>query len=121
MIAICNGTDLSAYVGQGYVYARVPQYAASLTTMDGTDHSAKLRDQVQLTVPLIPVTLEKLTEILQLFPDGGAYVEWTFYDPFVGGLSTKQMKYDTRESQLRSVLIDGTEYYGGLTVKLIER
>lgn len=121
MIAICNGTDLSNYVAQGYVYARVPQYGTVFTTMDGTDHSAKLRDQVQLTVPLIPVTLEKLTEILQLFPDGGAYVEWTFYDPFLGGTSTRKMKYDTRESELRSVLIDGTEYYGGLVVKLIER
>lgn len=121
MIAICNGTDLSPYVGQGYVYARQPQYGATVTTMDGTDHSAKLRDRVELTVPLIPVTLEKLTEILQLFPNGGAYVEWTYFDPFLGVTTTKQMKYETRESELRSVLINGTEYYGGLTIKMIER
>lgn len=121
MIAICNGTDLSAFVGQGFTYEREPQYATSMTAMDGTDHTAKHRDRVKLTVPFIPVTLAKLTEILQLFPDGGAYVEWTFYDPFTGQNRTAVMKYDTRSSVLRSVARDGTEYYSGLTVKLIER
>lgn len=121
MIAICNGIDLSDYVGQGYTYAREPQYGKTLTVMSGLDYSAKLRDRVKLKVPFIPVTLEKLTEILQLFPDTGAYVTWTLYDPFLGENRELQMKYDTRETELRAVLRDGTEYYSGLVVKLTER
>lgn len=121
MIAICNGTDLSDLVGQGYTYAREPQYGDTIVTMDGTDHSAKLRDRVHLTVPFIPLTLEQLTEVLQLFPDTGSYVTWTYYDPFHGTNCNVQMKYDARSSALRSVLRDGTEYYSGLVVKLLER
>lgn len=121
MIAICNGIDLSDYVGQGYTYAREPQYGKTLTVMSGLDYSAKLRDRVKLKVPFIPVTLEKLTEILQLFPDSGSYVTWTLYDPFTGENRDLQMKYDTRETELRAVLRDGTEYYSGLVVKLTER
>ena len=67
------------------------------------------------------ISLEKLTEILQLFPDTGAYVTWTLYDPFLGENRELQMKYDTRETELRAVLRDGTEYYSGLVVKLTER
>lgn len=121
MKAICNGTDLTAYVGQGYTYAREPQYGETVTTLNGTDYTAKLRDRVRLTVPFIPVTLNKLAEILQLFPNGGSYVNWTFNDPFTNAERTLQMKYDTRETELRSVCRDGTEYYDGLVVKLIER
>lgn len=121
MIAVCNNTDLSSYVGQGYTYEREPQYGASMTTLDGTDYTAKQRDRVKLTVPFIPLTLDQLTTVLQLFPDGGAYVTWTFYDPFLAINKTVQMKYDTRSTVLRCVMRDGTEYYSGLVVKLIER
>ena len=79
MIAICNGTDLSDYIGQGYTYELEPQYGDCVTTIDGTDHTAKIRDRVKLTIPFIPLPLSKLSEILQLFPDGGAYVSWTYY------------------------------------------
>lgn len=121
MIAICNETDLSDLVGQGYTYAREPQYGSSLTTMDGTDHTSKLRDRVHLTVPFIPLTLTQLANVLQLFPNSGSYVDWTFYDPFAGENRTVKMKYDTRSTVLHCVRRDGTEYYSGLTVKLVER
>ena len=121
MIAICNQTDLSDYVGQGYTYEREPQYGASITAIDGTDHSAKLRDRVKLTVPFIPLPLSTLTTVLQLFPNSGAYVSWTYYDPFTGSNRTIQAKYDTRSSVLKCVRRDGTEYYSGLVVNLIER
>lgn len=121
MIAVCNETDLSNYIGQGYTYEREPQYGASVTAIDGTDYTAKHRDRVKLTVPFIPLTLEQLTEVLQLFPDGGAYVTWTFYDPFWAANRTAQMKYDTRSTVLHCVMRDGTEYYSGLIIKLIER
>jgi hypothetical protein len=121
MVAICNDVDLSAFVGQGYTYEREPQYGTTLTTMNGMDHSAKLRDRVKLTVPFIPVTLEKLTEILQLFPNEGSYVNWEYYDPFLGENRAVQMKYDTRSSELRCAHRNGTEWYSGLVVKLIER
>ena len=121
MKAICGSTDLSDYVGQGYTYEREPQYGATMTALDGKDYTAKYRDRVKLTVPFIPVTLDKLSEILQLFQDGSAYVTWTYYDPFIAADRTVQMKYDTRSSVLRSVARDGTEYYSGLVVQLIER
>ena len=121
MIAICNGIDLSSLVGQGYTYEREPQYSVSMTTLDGTDYTAKHRDRVKLTVPFIPLTLEQLTDVLQLFPDDGAYVSWTYYDPFAGSNRMIQMKYDTRSTVLRCVMSDGTEYYSGLVIKLIER
>ena len=121
MIAICNGKDMTPYMAQGYVYEREPQISESMTAMDGTDHTAKLRDRVKLTVPLIPLTLEQLTEILQLFPTGGAYVEWTYYDPYVAGTRVMQAKYETRSSQLKCVYRNGTEYYEGLVIKLTER
>ena len=121
MKAICNQTDLSDYIGQGYTYEREPQYSASVTTIDGTDHSAKLRDRVKLTVPFIPLPLSTLTTVLQLFPNSGAYVSWTYYDPFTGADRTIQAKYDTRSSTLRCVTRNGTEYYSGLVVSLIEQ
>lgn len=121
MIAICNGTNLTDYVGQGYTYAREPQYGTSMTALNGYDYTAKLRDRVRLTVPFIPVTQEKLTEILQLFPDSGAYVYWTYYDPYAADTITLQMKYEARTAALQCVLLDGTEYYSGLVIELIER
>ena len=121
MKAICNGVDLSGYVGQGYTYEREPQYGTSVTAMNGMDYTAKIRDRVKLTVPFIPLTLEQLTEVLQLFPDGGAYVTWEYYDPFVGSDRIVQMKYDARSSVLQCAHRNGTEWYSGLVVKLIER
>ena len=121
MTAICNGTDLSDFIGQGYTYARDPQYGSTIVTMNGMDHSAKLRDRVQLTIPFIPLTLAQLTDVLQLFPNSDSYVNWTFYDPFLNSNRTAQMKYDTRSTVLRCVLRDGTEYYSGLVIKLLER
>ena len=121
MIAICNGTNLTDYVGEGYTYSREPQYGTSLTALNGYDYTAKLRDRVRLTVPIIPVTQEKLTEILQLFPAAGAYVNWTYYDPFVGNNVTTQMKYEARTTTLQCVLRNGTEYYSGLVINLVER
>ena len=121
MIAICNGTNLTDYVGQGYTYEREPQYGSSITVMNGTDHSAKIRDRVILTVPFIPLTMSQLTDVLQLFPETGAYVNWTYFDPFLGSERTVQMKYDTRSTVLACVYRDGIEYYSGLVVKLTER
>ena len=121
MIAICNGTDMTPYMTQGYTYEREPQIIASMTALDGTDHSVKIRDRVKLTVPLIPLTMEQLTRVLRLFPDTGAYVEWTYYDPHAAGTRVIQAKYETRTSRLKRVYRDGTEYYEGLVIKLIER
>lgn len=121
MIAICNGTDLTGYVAQGYTIEMEPQYGGSITAMDGRDHTAKLRDRIILTVPIIPVTLSKLTEILQLFPSGDSYVSWTFYDPFSAVTRTLQMKYDTRSSVLKCAYVNGNEWYSGLVIKLTER
>lgn len=121
MKAVCGSTDLSGYIGQGYTYEREPQYGGSITAIDGTDYSAKIRDRVKLTVPFIPLTLAQLTTVLQLFPNNDSYVNWTYYDPFTAADRTVQMKYDTRSSVLRCVKRDNTEYYSGLVVKLIER
>lgn len=121
MIAKCNNVDLSGYVGKGYIYAREPQYGTTMTALNGIDYTAKLRDRVILTVPFIPLTLAQLSDILQLFPDNGAYVTWTYYDPVAELNRVVEMKYDTRSTELRCVYKDGTEYYSGLVIKLIER
>ena len=121
MTAICNGTDLTDFVAQGYTYAREPQYGTSMTALNGYDYTAKLRDRVHLTVPFIPVTRAQLSDILQLFPAGGAYVYWTYYDPVAEDTITLQMKYETRTAALQCVLQDGTEYYSGLVINLVER
>ena len=121
MIAICNGMDLTDYIGPGYTYELEPQYGDSIVTMDGKDHSAKIRDRVKLSVPFIPLTMEQLSEILQMFPNGGAYVNWTYYEPRTGNARQIQAKYDTRSSTLKAVHRDGTEYFSGLVVNLIER
>lgn len=121
MIAICNDTDLSNLVGQGYTIELEPQYSDQITTMDGTDHSAKLRDKLKLTVPFIPLTLAQLTSVLSLFPMGSPYVSWTLYDPYYGSQRTLQMKFDTRSTALVCSNRGGTEYYSGLVVRLTER
>lgn len=121
MTAICNGVDLSQYVGQGFSLEYEPQHSASLTAMDGRDYTAKLRDRVKLTVPFIPLTREQLTEVLQLFPQSAAYVDWTYYDPFTGRNRIIQAKYETRSSTLQCAYRNGKEYYSGLVIKLIER
>lgn len=121
MRAVCNGTDLSDLIANGYAVEYVPQYGGQITAIDGTDYSAKLRDTVRLTVPFIPLTLDQLTTVLQLFPRTGAYVTWSFFDPFENGNRTLEMKYEARQIQLRVVYRDGTEYWDGLIVKLTER
>ena len=121
MIAVCNGVDMTPYMAQGYVFELEPQVSASMTALDGTDHTAKLRDRVKLTVPLIPLTAAQMTTVLQLFPESGAYVEWTCFDPNKGASRTFQAKYDTRSGKLKCVYKNGTEYYEGLVIKLTER
>ncbi len=121
MTAICNGVDLSQYIGQGMTYEREPQHSASITALDGTDYTAKLRDRVKLTVPFIPLTLAQLKTVLELFPEVGAYVSWTYYDPLTGSNRTIQAKYDARSSTLSCAYRNGTEYWSGLVVKLTER
>lgn len=121
MTLICNGTDITSLIAQGYKYELEPQYAGSVTTLDGLDHTAKIRDRVKLTLPFIPLTRSQLTSVLQLFPQGGAYVNVTFYDILSGTNRTAVMKYDTRASTLAVSYVNGNEYYSNLTVNLIER
>lgn len=121
MVAVCNGTDLSGLIAYGYTYEREPQYGGQVTTIDGTDYSAKLRDRVRLTVPFIPLTRAQLEMVLQLFPNGNPYVVWTYYDPFEGGNRTAQMKYEARQQRLKVRYSNGVEYWEGLTVNLTER
>lgn len=121
MVAICNGTDLSDYVAQGYEYTREPQYGGRVTAIDGTDYSAKLRDIVKLTVPFIPLTEAVLTSILQQFPTTNAYVEWTYYDPYLGENRTAQMMCEPRTTRLRVRYSNGVELWDGLVLNLTER
>lgn len=120
-IAICNGTDLSALLGYGYDYALEPVYGGSVTTLDGRDHTAKIRDRVVLTVPFIHLTGEQLDDVLALFPPSGAYVTWTFYDKQLGAARTAEFKYTGIKSDLRAAYRDGTEYWAGLVLTLTER
>lgn len=121
MTAICNGTDLSDLIGYGYEYELVPQILATVTTLDGKDHSAKDRDLVHLKVPFIPLTASQLATVLQLFPAGSAYVTWTFTDLATGSDRTAVMKYEARTIQLAVTMRNGTEYWSGLTVDLMEQ
>ncbi len=121
MKAICNGTDLTALVGYGYSAEQVPQYSDSVTALDGTDYSAKLRDQWHLTVPFIALTKAQLSTVLSLFPRTGAYVNWTFEDQQTGTERTLQMKYAARKANLMVHYRNGVEYWSGLSVELWER
>lgn len=121
MIARAGQTDLSSLVGYGYTYARVPQYGETITTMDGKDHTPKIRDIVTLTVPFIALTLAQLTSVLSLFPANEAYIDWTFYDPQTASERTLEMKYSTRKSSIACSTVGGTEYYSGLILELTER
>lgn len=121
MTAVCNGMDLSPYIAQGYVYELEEQYGDSVITMDGTDHTTKIRDRVKLTVPFIPLRKETLSQILQLFPATGAYVSWTFEDLYTGQVRTVQAKYSARSNRLKRAERNGAEYWEGLVINLIER
>lgn len=121
MTAVCNGTDLSALIGYGYTHVQEPQYGGQVTAIDGTDYSAKLRDRVRLTVPFIALTRDQLTAVLALFPQGDAYVTWTFFDPYLGENRTAQMKYEDRSQSLKVRYKNGVEYWDGLVVQLTER
>lgn len=121
MTAICNGTDLSSLIGYGYTIALEPQYGAQMTAIDGTDYSVKIRDRWHLTVPFIALTKDQLADVLQLFPDAGAYVEWTFYDEKLEVDRTALMKYQTRKGSIMVHYRDGVEYWTGLSVELWER
>lgn len=121
MTAICNGTDLSALVASGYEIEYVPQYSGQVTAIDGTDYSAKIRDQIHLRVPFIPLTLDQLHDVLSLFPETTPYVTWTFYDPFFDANRILEMKYEKRSSSLRVRYHNGKEYWDGLTLELWER
>lgn len=121
MTAICNGTDLSALVGYGYEISQEPQYGATVTALDGTDYSAKLRDRWHLKVPFIALTKAQLTSVLQLFPSSGAYVSWTFYDEAQGTNRTLQFKYQKRSASLMVRYANGVEYWKGLVIELWEK
>lgn len=121
MTAICNGTDLSALVGYGYEVEQVPQYGATVTALDGTDHSAKLRDRWHLKVPFIALTKTQLQTVLQLFPAASAYVTWTFYDQRQGADRSLEFKYEKRAASLTAHYKNGKEYWSGLVVELWER
>ena len=121
MKAICNETDLTDLVGYGYSVEYVPQYGNSVTTLDGADHSAKIRDRVRLTVPFIALTDEQLADVLALFPETNAYVTWTYDDPKRGADRTVQMKYEVRQSKILAGYRDGSRYWNGLTLTLTER
>lgn len=121
MKAICGSTDLSAYIGYGYTVEYEPQYGGSVTTMDGKDHTAKIRDRAKLTVPFIPLTAAELSTVLQLFPASGPYVTWTYTDPKSNQDRTVDMKYETRTSSIKVHYHNGTEYWDGLVVRLTER
>lgn len=121
MTITCSGTDITAYLAHGYQYELEPQYGGSVTTIDGLDHSAKIRDRVKLTLPFIPLTKSQLTTVLQLFPASGAYVDVSYYDLFTGATRSVSMKYDTRSSTLAVSHAGGNEYYDGLVVTLTER
>lgn len=121
MTILCNGTNITSLLAHGYIYELEPQYAESITTIDGLDHTSKIRDRVKLKLPFIPLTRSQLTDVLQLFPAGGAYVEITYYDIFTGADRVATMKYDTRSSMLAVSHQNGNEYYDGLVVNLIER
>lgn len=121
MTAICNGTDLSALVGYGYIAEQVPQYGQSVTAIDGTDHSAKLRDRWHLTVPFIWLTKAQLKTVLQLFPATNAYVSWTFYDEKQGAERTLEFKYEARKAALKVHYRNGVEYWEIPPVELWER
>lgn len=120
MKAICNGTDLTDLVGYGYTAEQVPQYGGSVTALDGTDHSAKIRDRWHLTVPFLALTATQLAAVLALFPAAGAYVTWTFQDA-AGADHTLEMKYAARKSSLMVHYRNGLEYWKGLSVELWER
>ncbi len=122
MKAICNGTDLTDLVGYGYIAEQVPQYGDdSMTALDGTDYSAKLRDRWHLTVPFIALTREQLASVLTLFPTANPYVTWIFDDPMLGVDHTLEMKYSARKSTLMVKYVNGVEYWNGLSVELWER
>jgi len=121
MIAKSGTTDLSDLVGYGYTYALVPQYGETITTMDGKDHTPKIRDRVSLTVPFIALTLAQLSAVLALFPAQGSYISWTFYDPYAGAEKTLDFIYSTRKSSIVCKKSGGTEYYSGLVLELLER
>ena len=121
MKAICNSTDITDLIGYGYTVEYVPQYGRSVTTMDGKDHSAKIRDIVKLTVPIIPLTGTQLNTLLSLFPATGAYVSWTYDDPYTGADRTVSMKYDVRKSSIKICYKNGVQYWEGLTLVLTER
>lgn len=121
MIAICNGTDLSDLIGYGYIVDYEPQYSGQVTAIDGTDYSAKLRDQVTLTVPFLPLTKEQLETVAQLFPAAGAYVTWTYWDPMLAANRTTQFKYSRRSHSLKVVYHNGVELWDGLVLELTER
>lgn len=121
MKAICESTDITDLVGYGYTVELVPQYGGTVTTMDGVDHSAKIRDIVKLTVPIIPLTSSQLHDLLALFPSNGAYVTWTYDDPYTGADRTVQMKYEARTSSIKIKYSSGTQYWEGLVLQLTER
>lgn len=121
MTATCNGTDLSALIGYGYELEYIPQYSGQVTAIDGTDYSAKTRDVAHLVVPFIALTLTQLHDVLALFPSDGAYVTWTYYDPYSDSNRTVSMKYEARRSKLKIHYKNGVEYWEGLTVDLRER
>lgn len=121
MTAVCGSTDLADKIAHGYAIEYVPQYGGQVTTIDGKDHSVKIRDRVRLTVPFLPLARADLAAVLALFPSNNAYVTWKYDDPSTGSDRTVSMLYDVRKASIRRKYINGTELWDGLTIVLTER
>ena len=121
MKLIIGSTNITDLVAHGYTYERTPQYGGTVTTLDGTDHTAKLRDVVKITAPIIPLTTVQLNALLALFPTRNAYVSVTYDDPVSGTDRTVNMKYETRTQSIKTKYSSGVTYWDGLKLVLTER
>lgn len=120
MVFEIDGVDLLRFVQKkGIKWKLVPKKSKnSGETMDGTAHRGVVAYKASWTVNFIPLKSSDAAIVLKAIKP--EYVSLRITDPELG-VVTKTMYCESRSAAFMSLQDDGTEYWDGISIQLIER
>lgn len=120
MVFEIDGVDLLRFVQKKGIKWKLTDKKSknSGETMDGTTHRGRVASKVRLDVTCVPLKSEDSATVLQAIQP--EYVSVRYTDPQLG-VVTKTMYCESKPATFMSLQDDGTEYWDGITLALVER
>ena len=113
-----NGVDYSGLLST-YKVTHEFEVRDTLTTMDGTEHTAEYR-RPSVLFSLQPLTEEQSDDLYDIL--SGINVSVVYTDPYIGDETSATMRVTTPlESSFGLKSIDGNRYYKGSVITLRQR